>query len=632
MKFRGTCVFLFCVLVSVAQQRIGFLDQGKIALNNGHFAVAIEKLNVAINARTDQYEAYFYRGFAKFRLDDNIGAEQDFTHAISLNPYWSVLFTYRACNRDKLANYQGAFADFQYAIKLDSNDATIYTDRALTLLSLNQFVPAIKDCDHAIRLNPTFENPQIIKGQALNGMHQYRNAIESFETAIHINRFNPFTYIQRGIAFSSIEKNDSARFDYFKALKLDSTNALAYYQLAMLELNLKHDTIALHYLNQVIRLSETNMNAYFNRAIIYSDRKEYDKALQDYDKVLRISPSNFLAYYNRSIIYYNQNKYLLALGDLDHVLAISPENPDAYYNRAIVNYKLNRIREGRNDEAKSKALSQQLKNLSDTAKYVEGMRLMKLLSQGGDFVAKSDLNEEIQYKWSNVQMLPLYKPLLGPTVANEMMHVVAFKHPGKHHEIIKVVCKNDSMSNKDTLAISAQPPGTQDKDKAGALVDLAYRYAQRHQFNEAFALFKQSIAMDSLNPATYFYQSISNLALVDFINAINEENANVATTSQEIMQQAKKNLDKALNLDPLFAPAWYNRGIIKYDQNDYEGALNDFSLAITCDTKLEAAYFNRGILLIFLKDEINGCNDLSKAGELGIKTAYGIIKRYCKPF
>jgi hypothetical protein len=32
---------------------------------------------------------------------------------------------------------------------------------------------------------------------------------------------------------------------------------------------------------------------------------------------------------------------------------------------------------------------------------------------------------------------------------------------------------------------------------------------------------------------------------------------------------------------------------------------------------------------IYLDQLDNGCGDLSKAGELGIKSAYGVIKRFC---
>ena len=40
------------------------------------------------------------------------------------------------------------------------------------------------------------------------------------------------------------------------------------------------------------------------------------------------------------------------------------------------------------------------------------------------------------------------------------------------------------------------------------------------------------------------------------------------------------------------------------------------------------AYYNRGMALIFKGKKDQGIKDLSKAGELGIYTAYSVIKKY----
>jgi hypothetical protein len=42
------------------------------------------------------------------------------------------------------------------------------------------------------------------------------------------------------------------------------------------------------------------------------------------------------------------------------------------------------------------------------------------------------------------------------------------------------------------------------------------------------------------------------------------------------------------------------------------------------------AYYNRALTLLYVKENNLACKDLSKAGELGIKEAYNVIKRYCK--
>ncbi|MBO5661216.1 MAG: tetratricopeptide repeat protein, partial [Tidjanibacter sp.] len=61
---------------------------------------------------------------------------------------------------------------------------------------------------------------------------------------------------------------------------------------------------------------------------------------------------------------------------------------------------------------------------------------------------------------------------------------------------------------------------------------------------------------------------------------------------------------------------------------DMPGAYEDYSRALELAPELADAYFNRGLVQLYMKDVRKGTMDLSKAGELGIKEAYSIIKRY----
>ena len=57
-------------------------------------------------------------------------------------------------------------------------------------------------------------------------------------------------------------------------------------------------------------------------------------------------------------------------------------------------------------------------------------------------------------------------------------------------------------------------------------------------------------------------------------------------------------------------------------------AYEDFTRAIELAPELAEAWFNRGLVQLYMKDTRKGCIDLSKAGELGIKDAYTVLKRY----
>ena len=54
----------------------------------------------------------------------------------------------------------------------------------------------------------------------------------------------------------------------------------------------------------------------------------------------------------------------------------------------------------------------------------------------------------------------------------------------------------------------------------------------------------------------------------------------------------------------------------------------DFGKAIELNPEFAEAYYNRGLTHIFLGQTKAGLADLSKAGELGLFKAYNIIKRH----
>jgi len=90
----------------------------------------------------------------------------------------------------------------------------------------------------------------------------------------------------------------------------------------------------------------------------------------------------------------------------------------------------------------------------------------------------------------------------------------------------------------------------------------------------------------------------------------------------------KSDLDKVIELAPDFVYAYYNRANVLCMLKDYHSALVDYDKAISLDPNFAEAYFNRGLTNIFSGNSKKGISDLSKAGELGIVSAYNVIKRF----
>ena len=62
-------------------------------------------------------------------------------------------------------------------------------------------------------------------------------------------------------------------------------------------------------------------------------------------------------------------------------------------------------------------------------------------------------------------------------------------------------------------------------------------------------------------------------------------------------------------------------------RQDFTAAVADYTAAIERDPDFAEAYYNRGLVYIYLGRNDAGIADLSKAGELGIVSAYNVLKR-----
>ena len=64
---------------------------GRNALYFEDYVLSIKYFNMVIGVRPNMSEPYFFRGLAKYNLDDYKGAEDDLTLSIERNPYVQVI-------------------------------------------------------------------------------------------------------------------------------------------------------------------------------------------------------------------------------------------------------------------------------------------------------------------------------------------------------------------------------------------------------------------------------------------------------------------------------------------------------------------------------------------------------------
>jgi tetratricopeptide (TPR) repeat protein len=182
------------------------------------------------------------------------------------------------------------------------------------------------------------------------------------------------------------------------------------------------------------------------------------------------------------------------------------------------------------------------------------------------------------------------------------------------------------------------------KDYNGAIDDFSEVIKQKPDYSEAYFLRGNSyFFLKEIDSACKDFKSadkfgypkakerIGTVCIDSVINSPNKYffEAN-KKFNQQNYQKALEDYSKAIELKPDFAKAYVMRGLVKDEMEDYKGAIADFTKAIEIDAKNVEAYLYRGLSLNNLNNKTAGCLDLKKASDMGFKKADELMKTNCK--
>jgi tetratricopeptide (TPR) repeat protein len=628
-----------------SQQVINYKQLGVNYIRKGDFVKALETLNFAIQLEPGSNELFFLRGFAKFNLDDYLGAEHDYTRSIELSPTIADVFHYRAIVRSQMEDYKGAFEDYSKAIELNPSSPDVYVNRARTNLILKKYYSAIVDCRKAIELKDEQDMVYMIMGSAEMGIERYENAIADLNHAIGINPENPYGYAQRGLVFIQEKKVDSAITDFSRAIKLDSNNIYALFNRALAFSENHNLKAALEDLDKVIRLSPYNAYAYFNKAIVLINLDNKKEAIRNFDYVTRLNPKNLVTYYYRARLKMDLKDYKGALLDLDKAIELFPDYGDAYYDRFEIRTKLNDRKGAQEDYLKAMELSKKNPLTPDSTKSEKETYLKSLVRLSGDFEEMNTLNSKFQNQPVDIELIPMFTIDLVRSSLERSWLYDAYKKEYYFSNILALTPRN--VAPDDSLISEEIRIQTQRIDSASGQPSAYYHRALSYNAGKKFDLamkdYSSALKLDSNAIQVYFARAYTRYAIILQIQQQKEDPVQITiegkpserkepVRTDELEHTYKaviSDLDKALALDPSFSFAHYNRGFINCKMGNYREAIRDFTNAIQDKSGFAEAYYNRGLIYILMEETKNGCEDLSHAGELGILDAYKVMKRYC---
>lgn len=309
--------------------------------------------------------------------------------------------------------------------------------------------------------------------------------------------------------------------------------------------------------------------------------------IQQLTEHIRLSPKNWESYYNRSLLWYETGNTQRAMEDISKSIDLYVKNPDAYHLRGFYLYVQNKDNEA----------------LMDFKRAIENGSLnpetFYTVGQIHFFRKEYDLAEDAYTEAVKLDtMQPLYQFALGFMAQERGRTNRAIEH-------FDEALKRDPTFIK---ALSALHDIHLNETKDP---DLAYFYNDR------------ILVVDSTHPVARFNQG-------NFFF----QRANVITDQaklpefQVLLKLAVSEYSTALQRDPNFVNAYYNRGYSYYLMEQYGRALNDFSTVISLDPFNEKAFFMKGSIQEYQGDLAGALSNYQQAEKINpdFKAATNAVK------
>lgn len=484
---------------------------GRNALYYDDYVLSIQHFNMVINAKPHLYEAYFYRGLAKFYLEDYSGAALDCTECIKRNPYFPNAYEVRGLSRINLDDYASAERDYQSVCEIEMDNRSAWHNLVLCNMELDSLDRADSIVNVVIDKWKNYADGYNLKAQILMQKGDTTSAELYIDKALEVDKYNVSSLTAKGSMQMKHEQYADAITTYSEALRLQPRSA----------------------------------NNLINRALCHYQLNQYREAMRDYDLALDLEPANFVGHYNRGLLRANVGEDNLAIEDFNFILDIDPSDMMATFNRATL---LENVGDYRG------AIRDYTTVIKEYPKFLHGYERRAAARRKIGDIAGANRDEEHVLK-------------------EQIAHRYGYSTPTSRQ-------KNKTRKKSEFNLDDYNKLVEDDHNEEEATYESEYRGKIQNRDQEAKLIQPNARTL-------YIYKEYAPDDALKHFDA-----------GYELAQSGK---------------------IVE--------AIDEFSKAIEINGSLAEAYFNRGLLKLLIDDKTTGIPDLSKAGELGIYSAYNIIKK-----
>ena len=644
---------------------------GRNALYYSDYVLSIQYFNQVISAKPYMYEPYFFRGLAKFYLDDYTGSEADCTEAINRNPFVVDCYQLRGLTRVNQGKFDVAIEDYRNALQYAPQHEELWYNLALCYANLKDYEAAVGVLDTIVRIMPGYVPALNMRAQVHIQQQDTVAALADLEASLKINRYDSEVYATRALVYLQQEYYEKAEEDLTYAIHLNPKSDY-YINRALTRYYRQELRGAMNDYDLALELEPDNIHGRYNRGLLRAQVGDDNRAIEDFNVVIEYDPDNTMAIFNRALLLMQTGALEDAKKDLDRVLEEYPKFLYGYQCRADVHRKQGNLKEAEEDELKILRAQLEEQNLlkdgngndsgdketeanENTRKESDkNIRKYRRLVVADNAVGESEFSSVYRGKVQNRNVYVALQPLFSLTYYNKDSEVGRIIHFHRYLENVNrigelplslIVTASEQALDERQIAFHFKDIDVQTSKFTAMGEDPVCYFARGidfylvQDFEAAIDDFTQAIVVDGTLWLSYYARAVVRHKQLEIMHADEESDEQPTSSSPAYLmidtrlndyQLILSDLDKAIDLAPDFAYTYYNKGNILSQLKDYRAAIVNYSEAIALESNLAEAYYNRGLNYIFLGDNARGIADLSKAGELGLYSAYNLIKRFAE--
>ena len=669
------CVLLMALSMPVrADAQINterMMTVGRNALYYEDYVLSIQYFNRIISAKPYLYEPYFYRGIAKLSLEDYAGAEADCSRSIEINPYFVRSYEARGLARISQGRYSAAIDDYVNALRWETDNRAVRHNLILCYLREDRMTEAQCAVDTLLMIDPEYTPAMAMQSHLLLEKGDTAGAAAELDRALAIDRYDASLYRDRAMVSAMGRSYEEAERLLDQALKYAPEESGYYVDRALVRYYRNNLRGALSDYDIAVDVMPSNIVAHYNRGILRSEIGDDNRAIEDFDMVIDAEPDNMMAIFNRGLLRDRTGDFKGAIADYSTVLDEYPGFIYGYQLRSVARYRIGDRKGGEQDElVVLNDRNARFRNSGQTAGQDDRRgeepdasagntrkssdrnvwnyrKIVTREDEEGEFV--SEYRGKVQNRNFDVRILgPYHLTWFGDAGDSEIGRSVRFSASVESVNTSMRLPRRLQISNRDVQLDEIQIKELfNDVDRQTELLshnpdEPSYFFARAldfyllQDFSNAESDFTNAILTGNGMWAAYFGRALVRIRMDEVrrpepkaqngIGSVAGVSASGRTDGW--MQTALNDLTKVIDLEPDFAPAYYDRGNLFAESGDYRSAYTDYSKAIALDGDFAEAYYNRGLSLIFMNRIEEGLSDLGKAGELGIYTAYNVMKRF----